>query len=125
MTSDSLRTALDHVETLLRAAATAQQVTANPNHEQFYLWAGALDEITHRLDGVVHTLSRQLRDYPSRLSLYDDEGDDPTVRISAAAEALRDLAGSLSTANASARLAHSAIGHIGAHLDDDSPVDAP
>jgi hypothetical protein len=118
METADIYTQLEQVTDDFRAAVTCQQQDGDPAHEDFYTWGWALSDLTMRLQDAGRVLSRQIAAYGERRVLRDDEeGSDPHARLLEACAHLDEMAAALGSANNSARLYHSAVGHIGVEVN--------
>jgi hypothetical protein len=117
METVSTEEALDQASNGLDGAVTRQRHDRDPAHEDFYIWGGALSDLTARMQDAGRVLGQQVEGYGQRRILRDDEGGDPMARLAEAGGFLQDMVMALDRANVAARAYHSAIGHIAVEVD--------
>jgi hypothetical protein len=103
------------------------QLTASPDHSDFYALAAEVVDALRSLDSLAGLLIGQIADCPAAVTraggrLYDDENANPAHRIRSAVLALAETRHALTGAERAANRYWSAISHIGIHRDtDDTP----
>lgn len=103
----------------------AQRCEADPAHEDFYAWGGALDEMTRRLAHACRVLDGQIREYGDTRILRDDDGMDPSERVHRMRVVVRNLGVLLEQANVVARSYHQEASHLAVEADPDDDDDPP
>ena len=99
-----------------REVAVAQ-LTARPNHSDFYELAGCLSPTLYSLMDLANVLVHQVSTYGDGRRVYDDTRTvDPAVRLAQAAEQLRAMRDALATARGHAEGFWSEIAHIGVEV---------
>lgn len=96
----------------VRAALLAQRADRDPAHEDFYSFGYALSVLPQVLSEFAAIVERQVRAYPTRYAVSDDQGRDPQARITEAARHLHVLTATLARAAHMGSEFHCSIGHI-------------
>lgn len=111
---------LDEAVIRVSGVTAAQQQDADPAHEHFYAWGGALDEITRRLAHACRVLDMQIGEYGDNRILRDDDGMKPSERVYRMRVIVRNLGVLLEEANVTARSYHSEASHLAVEVDPDA-----
>lgn len=98
-------------------AVAAAQLTASPNHSDFYDLAGCLSPTLYTLMDLANVLAHQVAGYGQDRPVYDDTRTvDPQARLARAAAELRAMRDALATARGHAERFWSEIAHVGVEV---------
>jgi len=93
------------------------QLTARPNHSDFYDLASCISPTLYSLMDLANVLAHQVSTYGDGRPVYDDTRTvDPAVRLAEAAEHLRAMRDALAVARDHAEGFWSEIAHIGVEV---------
>lgn len=93
------------------------------SHEDMYVAGSALTKITYELDEIARAILEDVKLYPSRFVLRDDQGENPRERIEGALGHLAEIASRMGQAHWHAKHFHSAIGHIGVEVNPNAELE--
>jgi hypothetical protein len=89
-----------------------EQLSAEPDHSDFYALAGELVDTLRSVESLVGVLSRQVAGYGEGRVLRDDAGGDPAERLAAAVAELDSVRVLVSGAERATNQFWSEIGHV-------------